>query len=113
MRITVILKGDPFSWKCQEAFRVAMALGINCEVNFVLIKDGVYALSHWQPEELYIEGFERLIENMDYVKVKVFVEDASLEERGLKKEDLKKEVEVKSIDDIRELIKRSEAVVVW
>ncbi|MDW8434258.1 MAG: DsrE family protein [Aquificaceae bacterium] len=50
---------------------------------------------------------------MDYVKVKVFVEDASLEERGLKKEDLKKEVEVKSIDDIKELIKRSEAVVVW
>ena len=113
MRIAFIVKGDPFSWKCHEALRVAMALGISSEVSLILIKDGVYALTKWHPEELGIEGFERLLENMAYVRVKVFVEDTSLEERGLKPEDLVCEVEVKSIEEIKEMIKSAEAVMVW
>lgn len=113
MRVAFVIKGDPFSWKCHEAFRVAMALGISCDVDLILIKDGVYALSRWHPEELGIQGFERLIENMGYVKVKVYVEDTSLEERCLKSEDLSCEVEVKSIDEIRQIIANSEAVLVW
>ena len=113
MRIAFIVKGDPFSWKCHEALRVAMALGINSEVSLIFIKDGVYALTKWHPEELGIEGFERLLENMAYVNVKVFVEDTSLEERGLKPEDLVCEVEVKSIEEIKEMIKSAEAVMVW
>ena len=55
MRIAFIVKGDPFSWKCHEALRVAMALGINSEVSLIFIKDGVYALTKWHPEELGIE----------------------------------------------------------
>ncbi len=113
MRFAFVIKGDPFSWKCHEALRVAMALGISCEVSLILIKDGVYAISKWHPEELGIQGFDRLIENMAYVKVKVYAEDTSLEERGLKVEDLTCEVEVKSIEDIRDIIASSEAVLVW
>lgn len=113
MKIALIVKGDPFSWKCHEALRVAMALGISAEVSLILIKDGVYALTRWHPEELGVEGFERLLENMAYVNVKVFVEDISLEERCLKPEDLVCEVEVKSLEDIKEIIKSAEVVMVW
>ncbi|MEN3027692.1 MAG: DsrE family protein [Aquificaceae bacterium] len=113
MKVAVIIKGDPFSWKCHEALRVAMALGISCEVDLILIKDGVYALSKWHPEELGIEGFERLIENIGYVKVKIYAEDTSLEERGIKVEELACEVNVRSIEEIRGMIKDAEAVLVW
>ncbi|MCS6958166.1 MAG: DsrE family protein [Aquificaceae bacterium] len=113
MKVTFLIKGDPFSWKCHEALRVAMALGISCDVNLILIKDGVYALSRWHPEKLGIEGFERLIENLSYVRVKVFAEDTSLEERGLKPEDFFCEVELKNIDEIKHMIRLAEAVLVW
>lgn len=113
MKIAVIIKGDPFSWKCHEAFRIAMAFGISSEVSLVLIKDGVFALSGWHPEELRMEGFDKLLENMSYVRVKIYAEDVSLEERGLKAEELTYPVEVKSLDEIREIIKSSEAVLVW
>lgn len=113
MRVSFIIKGDPFSWKCHEALRMAMALGISCEVDLILIKDGVYALSKWQPEKLGINGFERLMENLSYVKVKVFAEDTSLEERGIKPEDFSCPVEVKNMDEIKEMISDSEATFVW
>ncbi|MCS7170812.1 MAG: DsrE family protein [Aquificaceae bacterium] len=113
MKIAVIIKGDPFSWKCHEAFRVAMALGINCDVNLILIKDGVYAINRWHPEELNIEGFDRLIENMEYVRVKIFAEDVSLEERGLRPEELLCHAEIKSMEEIGEMIRTSEVVLVW
>jgi len=52
MKIVFILKGDPFSWLAHEAFRVALALAINNEVFFVMMRDGVYALTDWKPSEL-------------------------------------------------------------
>lgn len=113
MRIAVIIKGDPFSWRCHEALRIAMAFGISSEVSLVLIKDGVYALSGWHPEELGVEGFDKLLKNMSYVRVKVYAEDVSLEERGLKAEELACPVEVKSIDEIRDITRSSEVVLVW
>ncbi len=113
MKVMVIIKGDPFSWKSHEALRVAMALGISAEVSLIFMKDGVYVLTRWHPEELYIEGFERLLENMGYVNLKAYVEDTSLEERGLNKKDLLCEVEIISLEDIKEKINRAEAVLVW
>ncbi len=113
MKVAFVIKGDPFSWKCHEALRVAMALGISCEVSLILLKDGVYALSRWYPEDLGIQGFDRLVENMGYVKVKVYAEDTSLEERGLKPEDFVCTVEVRSIEEIANIIANSEAVLVW
>ncbi|RMH79468.1 MAG: sulfur reduction protein DsrE [Acidobacteria bacterium] len=112
-RVAFIIKGDPFSWKSHEALRVAMALGISCEVHLIFIKDGVYLLSKWNPEALGITGFEKLLDNLEYVNLKLYAEDASLEERGLKREDLLKPVELRSMDEIRELISHSEGVFVW
>lgn len=112
-KVVFLLKGDPFSWKAHEAFRVGMAIGINSEVSFVFIKDGVYALTRWYPEKLEIHGFDKLLENIDYVNVKLYVEDASAEERGLKESDFVKSVSFISADEIKEIIRNAEAVFVW
>ena len=113
MKLVFILKGDPFSWKAHEAFRVGMALAINSEVYFVLIKDGVYALTRWDAENLGIHGFEKLLQNLGYVNMKIVVEDASAEERGLKKEDMVLEPIFMSMEEIGNLVKESEGVFVW
>lgn len=113
MKVAFVIKGDPFSWKSHEALRVAMALGISCEVSLILLKDGVYALSRWHPEDLGIQGFHRMLENIGYVRLRVYAEDTSLEERGLRAEDMVCEVETRSIEDIRDIIASSEAVLVW
>ncbi len=113
MRVLFLVKGDPFSWKCHEALRVALALGINHEVSLVFLKDGVYALTKWKHEELLIHGFEKLLENMGYVSVKLFVEDLSAEERGLKREDFAVEVEFINMEVIKDMLSSSGAVLVW
>ncbi len=113
MKVAFILKGDPFSWKAYEAIRVAMAVAISAQVYFILIKDGVYALTRWKPESLGIEGFDRLLQNMEYVNMKVIVEDASAEERGIKKENFVIEPDLMSMEDIKNLLKEVEAVFVW
>jgi len=113
MKIVFILKGDPFSWLAHEAFRVALALAINNEVFFVMMRDGVYALTDWKPSELGIEGFDKIFETLNFVNMKLIVEDASAEERGLKEKDFKVDVEIMSYEDIQDIINSSEAVLVW
>jgi len=113
MRVLFLVKGDPFSWRCHEALRVALALGINHEVFLVFLKDGVYALTKWKHEKLLIHGFEKLLENMGYVNVKLFVEDLSAEERGLKKEDFAVDVGFVNMESVKDMLASSEAVLVW
>ncbi|WP_029551103.1 DsrE family protein [Thermocrinis jamiesonii] len=113
MKIVLLIKGDPFSWKAHEALRVGLALGINHEVFIIFFKDGVYTLTRCNWENLLISGFEKLIENLEYVNVKLFVEDLSAEERGLKKGDFVKDVEFINIEQIKRILASSEAVLVW
>ncbi|WP_448588579.1 DsrE family protein [Thermocrinis sp.] len=113
MKVVVLIKGDPFSWRSNEALRVGLALGINHEVLVVFFKDGVYTLTKWNWDNLLISGFDKLIQNLDYVNVKLFVEDLSAEERGLKKEDFVKEVELINTEGMKRIIASSEAVLVW
>ncbi len=113
MRVVFILKGDPFSWKAHEAFRVAVAVGMNHELTFVFIRDGVYTLTRWSPEDLGVDTFEKFYETLDFVNIRLVVEDASMQERGIKETDLVREVEIRSAEEISEIINSSEAVYVW
>ncbi len=113
MKTVFILKGDPFSWKAHEALRIAIAVGMNHELTFVFIRDGVYTLTRWKPEELGVESFEKFYETLEYVNIELVVEDASIQERGLKETDFVREVQVKSAEEISELISSAEVVYVW
>ncbi len=113
MKVVFILKGDPFSWKAHEAFRVGIAVGMNHELTFVFIRDGVYTLTRWSPESLGVDTFEKFYETLDFVNIRLVVEDASIQERGLKETDFVREVEVRSAEEISEIINSAEAVYVW
>ncbi len=113
MKVAFILKGDPFSWKAYEAIRVAMALAMSSEVYFILIKDGVYALTKWKPENLGIHGLDRLLQNVEYVNIKFVVEDTAAEERGIRSENFVTGTIFMSMEEIKDLIKQSEVVCVW
>ncbi|NPA41272.1 MAG: DsrE family protein [Aquificae bacterium] len=113
MKTVFVLKGDPFSWKAHEAFRVAIAVGMNHELTFVFIRDGVYTLTKWNPEELGVESFEKFYETLDFVNIELVVEDASMQERGLKETDFVREVKIMSAEEISEMLSSAEAVFVW
>ncbi|MEN3034555.1 MAG: DsrE family protein [Aquificaceae bacterium] len=112
-KIAFVLKGDPFSWKCHESFRMGMAMGVSCEVSFIFIKDGVYALTRWKAGELGIEGMDRLLENIEHVNLTAYVEDASIEERGIRPEELVINANVVSLEEIKSILSRASAVFVW
>ncbi len=113
MKVVFILKGDSFSWKAHEAFRIAVAVGMNHEVTFVFIRDGVYTLTRWFPENLGVDTFEKFYETLDFVNINLVVEDASMQERGIKESDFVRKVEIKSAEEIDEIISSAEAVFVW
>ncbi len=108
-----ILKGDPFSWKAHEALRLATAVAINNEVDFVFIRDGVYTLTRWSPEDLGVEPFDKFFESLEILDMRLIAEDASLQERGFKEGDCIPEVEIMSADEISQLINSAEAVFAW
>ncbi len=113
MRIAFVIKGDPFSWKAHEALRQAIAVGMNHELDLILVRDGVYTLADWKQEELGINTFDKFLETFEYVNIRVIVEDASVQERGLKEKDFTTEVEVRSAEEISDIINSAEAVFVW
>lgn len=66
-----------------------------------------------ETRKLLIHGFEKLLENMGYVNVKLFVEDLSAEERGLKREDFAVDVEFVNMESVKDMLASSEVVLVW
>ena len=113
MKVAFVIKGDPFSWKAHEALRQAIAVGMNHELSLILLRDGVYALTDWNQEQLGINSFEKFVETFEMVNVEVIVEDASLQERGLKEKDFITDVRLASAEDIEGIINSSKAVFVW
>ncbi len=113
MKVVFILKGDPFSWKAHEALRLATAVAINNEVDFVFIRDGVYTLREWKPQELGVDAFDKFFDNLEVLNLRLIAEDASLQERGFKEGDCIPEVEIMSAEEISQLINSAEAVFAW
>ena len=109
-----ILKGDPFSWKSHEALRVATATAINNETYFICIRDGVYVLTDWYPDKLGIESFEKFWESIEFLNLTIIAEEESLHERGITKTQISVPfVEVKSSEEIKEIINSADEVFVW
>ncbi len=114
MKVCVLIKGEPFSWYCHEGLRITLALAMNNEVYLIFLKDGVYALTDWKPQELYIQPFEKIFQLFPSMEnLKVLVEEESLRVRGLKKSELKVECEIVNEQRIGELISSSKGVMVW
>jgi tRNA 2-thiouridine synthesizing protein C len=114
MSTAVVLKGDPFSWKAIQAYKIAAALSQKEEVFFIAIKEGVYFFKDWNPEALEYENFKTYKVNEKNLKLIADKDDFTV--RGLDKTPLwvkKDNLKLAEEEEIKELLKRSKIVGVW
>ncbi len=83
------------------------------DISVVFIGDGVYALKKGQEtSEIGIKGFARTFLALDgYDVEKLYVDQLSLEERGLTEDDLVVDVEVLSSENIGSLMKEQDVII--
>jgi len=112
-KLTVVIRSNPFSWKTFEAFRQAVGSAMNHEVNIVLLRDAVYALTDWNPKLIGIEPFDKSISALGMMEAKIFVEEEAIRERGIKLKDWDVEINIEPKEELCELIKNSEVVLSW
>jgi len=112
-KLTVVIRSNPFSWKTFEALRQAVGSAMNHEVSVVFIKDAVYALTDCNLKLIGIEPFDKSISALGMMEAKVYVEEESLRERGIKLKDWGIDINIEPKDEICEIIKNSEVVLTW
>lgn len=83
------------------------------DISVVFIGDGVYSLKKGQETSaIGIKGFARTFSALDgYDVEKLYVDQLSLEERGLTKDDLVVDVEVLSSENIGMLMKEQDVII--
>ena len=114
MEAAIVLKSDPFSWKALQAYKIAAALSKKVKVYFIAIKEGVYFLSSWNPQELELEDFRLYGVNKDNLTFVVDRDD--FEVRALDEANLWiKEFHTLFADEkhIAHLLRKSHVVGVW
>ncbi len=111
--ISFILKSEPFSWKAHEGLRLAAASGITNDTNVIFTGDGIYAITKWHPEALGIASFEKMLEQMGMLNVTFYAESSCIESRGLKTFDFVIEPKIISSEEVKDIISRSKAVLLW
>ncbi len=114
MVAAVILKSDPFSWKAIQAYKIATALSRKLKVFFILIREGVYFLTDWSPEELGYENFKSYLFNKDNL---IFVVDKDdFEVRDIDKNLLwieSSNIRFLEEKEIAKILKEAKTVGVW
>ncbi len=111
--ISFILKSEPFSWKAHEGLRLAAASGITNDTNVIFTGDGIYTITKWRPEALGIASFEKMIEQMGMLNVSFYAESSCIESRGLKAFEFIIEPKIISSEEVKNIISKSKAVLVW
>ena len=91
---------------------VLIGAAFDQDVTMLFIDDGVYQIKKdQQPEGIEFKNFSKTYRALEMYDVeKLFVEQESLAERGLDKEDLLVDVEVISRADVAQLIEQQDVV---
>tara|TARA_B100001123_G_C15326006_1_gene1029561 strand:- start:3255 stop:3638 length:384 start_codon:yes stop_codon:yes gene_type:complete len=96
-----------------EALEVVLiAAAFEQDVTLAFIDDGVYQLKKNQDTaDINTKNFSKTYSALEgYDVEKIFVEKESLDERGLKEDDLSVDVEIISSNDMKKLITASEVI---
>lgn len=91
---------------------VLIGAAFDQDVSMLFIDDGVFQLKRDQaPESIDVKNFSKTYRALEMYDVeKLFVEQESLEERGLTKDDLLVEVEVIAGSSVKELVDQHDVV---
>jgi len=103
--------GTIYALECLEVVLVAAAF--DQDVSVVFIDDGVYQLKKGQDTSgIGMKNFSKTYRALDdYDVEKIYVEQESLETRGLNAEDLIIPVEVIAADNLREIMAQQDVVI--
>jgi len=112
-KVSFVLKSNPFSWKAFESLRQAVGLSMEHEVYFICMKDGVYTLTDWKPQMLGIDPIDKSVEALGMMDGKIVAEEEAVRERGIMLKKFPVEIEIKSKEEITEIIQDSEVVITW
>lgn len=108
--VLIIVKSKPYSsLNYYEALRTASGLLVEHRVILIWMGDGVYAVLKNADRNLTGRFFE-IFPDMD---IKLYVEEESLKERGLGREDVIPDTEVISKEEIPGLILDAQASIVF
>ncbi|WP_299238107.1 DsrE family protein [Sulfurihydrogenibium sp.] len=109
-----LIKSNPFSWKTFEALRQAVGMAMDHKVYVIFIKDGVFALTDWKPEMIGIPSSDKSIEALGMLNATIIAEKESLSERGIiKLKEFPVEIQIKTKDEICQILKSAEVVLTW
>jgi len=112
-RVAVVIKSNPFSWKTFEALRQAVGLSMEHDVKVLFIKEGVYTLTDWKPRLIGVEPIDKSIEALGMMGAGIVVEEEALRERGIKLKDWGVDIQIQPEEEVSEIVKNSEVVLVW
>jgi len=103
--------GTIYALECLEVVLIAAAF--DQDVSVVFVDDGVYQLKKNQDTTgIGMKNFSNTYRALDdYDVEKIYVEQESLEERGLNAEDLIIPVEVVAADNLREIMELQDVVI--
>jgi len=109
-KIVVILRKPPHgSMFAAEGLRAAVAVSARLETTVVSIEDSVYSFLKNADATIYQKHLDFLKE----IEIPIFVDEDSLRERGLTKEDLLDAVEVKEHGEILNILSEADATVTF
>ncbi len=91
---------------------VLIGAAFDQDVSMLFIDDGVYQLKKdQQPDSIEFKNFSKAFRALEMYDVeKLFVEQESLDERGLSKDDLLVEVELVSRQSVSELVDQQDVI---
>jgi tRNA 2-thiouridine synthesizing protein C len=113
-KVVSIIKSNPFGWKTFEALRQAVGMAMDHQVSVIFVRDGVFALTNWNPNMLGIPAFDKSIEALNMLGGKIIVEKECLGDRGITKlKDFGVEILIKSKEEICQIINQAEVVITW
>jgi sulfur relay protein TusC/DsrF len=111
----IVFRRAPFGWvNVVEALRLSAAVASEHRLDLLFIDDGVYCLMKGQaPKGIGYPAIDKSLRMLKDLNVIYYVVKESLEERGLREDDVdpRYAVEVTSLDKVAQIVMRNKVVV--
>ncbi len=110
----IVFRRAPFGWvNAVEALRLSAAAATEHHLELLFVDDGVFCLMRGQtPKGIGYPAIDKPLRMLKELDVKYHVDSESLEERGLKEEDLDPRygIEITSPDEIAKIMTEKKVV---
>jgi sulfur relay protein TusC/DsrF len=110
----IVFRRAPFGWvNAVEALRLSAAAAAEHRLELLFVDDGVFCLLKGQaPKGIGYPGIDKPLRMLKELDVKYYVDSESLEERGLKEDDIDPRygTEMTSSDEMGQIVMQNKVV---